>query len=122
MTIWLVATYLRSSRRRQARPNLAATSIAIKSDEGDPITNFDLKPELSARLAKLPGQVAVGNPNDDVTLVQFYDLNCPFCREAAADLDALVRADKSSNWCRANAVCPCSRLTARSSSLRRVRC
>ena len=27
----------------------------IKSDEGDPITNFDLRPELSARLAKLPG-------------------------------------------------------------------
>jgi protein-disulfide isomerase len=67
----------------------------IKSDEGDPITNFDLKPELLARLAKLPGQVAVGNLNGDVTLVQFYDLNCPFCREAAADIDALVRGDKN---------------------------
>src|SRR4029078_13344013 len=67
----------------------------IKSDEGDPITNFDLTPELSARLAKLPGQVAVGNPNGDVTLVQFYDLNCPFCREAAADGDALVGRDKT---------------------------
>src|SRR4029077_2978362 len=66
----------------------------IKSDEGDPITNFDLRPELSARLAKLPGQVAVGNPNGDVTLVQFYPLNCPFCREAASDVDALVRSDK----------------------------
>src|SRR5690242_17707760 len=66
----------------------------IKSDEGDPITNFDLTPQLSARLAKLPGQVTVGNPNGDVTLVQFYDLNCPFCREAAADIDALVRADQ----------------------------
>src|SRR6185437_5531506 len=67
---------------------------SIKSDEGDPITNFDLTPQLLARLAKLPGQVTVGNPNGDVTLVQFYDLNCPFCREAAADVDALVRADK----------------------------
>jgi len=67
----------------------------IKSDEGDPITNFDLKPELRARLAQLPGQVAVGNLNGDVTLVQFYDLNCPFCREAAADIDALVRGDKN---------------------------
>lgn len=67
----------------------------IKSDEGDAITNFDLKPELAARLAKLQGQVAVGNLNGDVTLVQFYDLNCPFCREAAADIDALVRGDKN---------------------------
>jgi protein-disulfide isomerase len=67
----------------------------IKSDEGDPITNFDLKPELAARLSQLPGQVAVGNLNGDVTLVQFYDLNCPFCREAAADIDVLVRGDKN---------------------------
>jgi protein-disulfide isomerase len=67
----------------------------IKSDEGDPITNFDLRPELAARLARLPGQIAVGNLKGDVALVQFYDLNCPFCREAAADIDALVRADKN---------------------------
>jgi protein-disulfide isomerase len=26
---------------------------------------------------------------------QFYDLNCPFCREAAADIDELVRTDKN---------------------------
>jgi protein-disulfide isomerase len=67
---------------------------ALKDDTGDPVTNFDLTPELSTRLAKLPAQVPVGNPQGDVTLLQFYDLNCPFCREAAADVDALVRADK----------------------------
>ena len=95
----------------------------IKSDEGDPITNFDLKPELSARLAKLPGQVAVGNPDGDVTVVQFYDLNCPFCREAAADVDALARADKNSNWCsRPMRFCRCNRRKARSLSLRPVNC
>jgi protein-disulfide isomerase len=64
----------------------------IRAD--DEITNFTLSPELSADLAKLPGQVPVGNLNGDVTLLQFYDLNCPFCREAAADVDALVKADK----------------------------
>lgn len=67
---------------------------AIKADDGEPMTNYDLGAELSARLAKLPGQVAVGNLQGDVTLLQFYDLNCPFCREAAADADALVRNDK----------------------------
>lgn len=67
---------------------------AINDDDGDPITNYDLSAELSGRLAKLPGAVAVGNLQGDVTLVQFYDLNCPFCREAAADVDALIRADK----------------------------
>lgn len=65
----------------------------IKADDGEAIANFALSKEISARLAKLPGQVVVGNPQGDVTLVQFYDLNCPYCREAAADVDALVRAD-----------------------------
>lgn len=67
---------------------------AINDDDGDPITNYDLGADLTAQLAKLPGTVAVGNLQGDVTLLQFYDLNCPFCREAAADVDALVRADK----------------------------
>jgi protein-disulfide isomerase len=66
----------------------------IKADDGDAIANFDLKPGFSARLDKLPGKVAVGNMNGDVTLMQFYDLNCPYCREAAADIDTLVRSDK----------------------------
>ncbi len=67
---------------------------ALKDDTGDPVTNFDLSAELSTRLAKLPAQVAVGNLHGDVTVLQFYDLNCPFCREAAADVDTLVRSDK----------------------------
>jgi len=91
--IWLVALVCVVATAAGAA-QFGPDQYPIKSDEGDPITNFDLKPELSARLAKLPGQVSVGNPNGDVTLVQFYDLNCPFCREAAADVDALVRADK----------------------------
>jgi protein-disulfide isomerase len=65
----------------------------IKTDDGDVVANFDLSPALSARLEKLPGEVAVGNLRGDVTLRQFYDLNCPYCRAAAADVDALVHAD-----------------------------
>jgi len=63
----------------------------IKTD--DVVANFDLNAPLLARLEKLPGEVAVGNLRGDVTLWQFYDLNCPYCRAAAADVDALVHAD-----------------------------
>jgi protein-disulfide isomerase len=66
---------------------------AIKDDDGDPVANFDLSADLLARLAKLPAQVPVGNLQGDVTLVQFYDLNCPYCRLAAADVDTLVKDD-----------------------------
>jgi protein-disulfide isomerase len=70
------------------------TQYPIKADDGTPIANFSLSADKQARLTKLPGQVPVGNLQGDVTLLQFYDLNCPYCREAAADVDALVRGDK----------------------------
>jgi protein-disulfide isomerase len=66
---------------------------AIKDDDGDTVANFDLSADLLARLAKLPAQVPVGNPQGDVTLLQFYDLNCPYCRLAAADVDTLLIDD-----------------------------
>jgi protein-disulfide isomerase len=64
----------------------------VASDGGD-IGNFDLSPEMLAKIGALAGQVPVGNPEGDVTVMQFYDLNCPFCREAAGDVDGLVRTD-----------------------------
>jgi len=70
-----------------------AGRYSIKTDDGDVVANFDLNAPLLARLEKLPGEVAVGNLRGDVTLWQFYDLNCPYCRAAAADVDALVHAD-----------------------------
>jgi protein-disulfide isomerase len=76
-----------------AAAQFGTSQYPIKADDGEAIANFALSKEMSARLAKLPGQVAAGNLQGDVTLVQFYDLNCPYCREAAADVDALVRAD-----------------------------
>lgn len=77
-----------------AAQQIGNAQYAIKDDDGDKIANFDLGPGLTERLAKLPAQVPVGNLQGDVTLLQFYDLNCPYCREAARDVDALVREDK----------------------------
>jgi protein-disulfide isomerase len=65
----------------------------IKADDGDAIGNFDLNTAALAKVDALPGQVPVGNLNGDVTVMQFYDLNCPYCRAAAHDIDAMVRAD-----------------------------
>ena len=52
----------------------------------------------------MPGLVDVGGPNADVTLYQFYDLNCPFCREAAEDVDTLLRGDEAAARVRALSV------------------
>ncbi len=67
----------------------------IRADDGEEITNFTLSAAQTAQLAGLQGTIPVGHLHGDVTIQQFYDLNCPFCREAAVDVDALVRADKN---------------------------
>jgi protein-disulfide isomerase len=93
MRVWTAVLALLISITAAAAAQFGSAQFALKDDDGDPIANFSLSADLSARLAKLPGQVAVGNLWGDVTLLQFYDLNCPYCREAAADVDALVRTD-----------------------------
>jgi len=92
-TLLLIIALLAGSATASAA-QFGPDQYPIRADDGEPITNFDLGADLSARASKLPGQVVVGNMQGDVTLLQFYDLNCPFCREAAADVDDLVRSDK----------------------------
>jgi len=40
-----------------------------------------------------PRQVTLGNPNGDVTMVEFFDYNCGFCRRALADMLDLMKGD-----------------------------
>ncbi|MGH2342016.1 DsbA family protein [Segnochrobactraceae bacterium EtOH-i3] len=42
-----------------------------------------------------PGQVVLGNPDGDVTLVEFFDYNCGYCRQASGDLARLIESDKN---------------------------
>lgn len=39
-----------------------------------------------------PGAVA-GNPQGDVTLVEFFDYRCPYCKQAYKDVDRLIADD-----------------------------
>lgn len=36
---------------------------------------------------------AAGNPAGDVTVVEFFDYNCPYCKRALGDLNALIESD-----------------------------
>jgi protein-disulfide isomerase len=40
-----------------------------------------------------PNQGIIGNPNGDVTIVEFFDYNCGFCQRAMADMNALLESD-----------------------------
>ena len=44
-------------------------------------------------LAQPPIMPAAGAKDADVTIVEFFDYNCPFCKETAPELQKLLRAD-----------------------------
>ena len=39
--------------------------------------------------------LSIGNPNGDVTLVEFFDYNCGYCKRAMGDMDAILKSDKN---------------------------
>lgn len=49
--------------------------------------------EDAAQIFDSPHQTVVGNPNGKITLVEFFDYNCPHCRNVVDDLDRLIKAD-----------------------------
>lgn len=49
--------------------------------------------ELKAQIFDSPNQVVMGNPNGDVTMVEFFDYNCGYCKRAHHDMLALLETD-----------------------------
>jgi protein-disulfide isomerase len=49
--------------------------------------------QTSDKLFNSAAQAVVGNPSGDVTLVEFFDYNCGYCKRALEDLGKLVDGD-----------------------------
>lgn len=63
----------------------------IVAEDGEIIANQSVPNELIVRIEQLKNIVVVGNPSGKVTLYEFYDLNCPYCRRASLDIDDLMQ-------------------------------
>jgi protein-disulfide isomerase len=75
----------------QSRRAANEAEFAVVGDDGQRLPNHTVR--LLGPIDRLPGVVVVGNPKGKQTLTEFYDLNCPFCRVAAADLGELLKQD-----------------------------
>lgn len=42
-----------------------------------------------------PNAPVLGNPDGDVTVVEFFDYNCPYCRRVKPEMEALLDADSN---------------------------
>lgn len=65
----------------------------IVGDDGERVANHLVPAELNSAIERLDGIIVVGNPQGRITLVEFYDLNCPYCRIAAVDIGDMVETD-----------------------------
>jgi protein-disulfide isomerase len=75
----------------QSRGAASQADYPVIGDDGQKLPNHTVR--LLGPIDRLPGVVVVGNPKGKAALIEFYDLNCPFCRLAAADLGELLKQD-----------------------------
>lgn len=64
----------------------------LVGDEGQDLPNHKVR--LLGPIDRLAGVVVVGNRAGKKTLTEFYDLNCPYCRLASADIADLIEHDR----------------------------
>jgi protein-disulfide isomerase len=84
----------------------AATCLALALFSGNAIAapsaaeqaaQADIAQRIAARwtlLANDPAAPVIGNPKGDVTIVEFFDYTCPYCKAVEPRLEALLKADR----------------------------
>lgn len=65
------------TKQLEAQRKAAEEAIALVADE----------------IFNNPADGVIGNPDGDVTVVEFFDYNCGFCKRAVVDMENLVRND-----------------------------
>ena len=68
--------------------------FALSSDDGRPIPNLRIPIELAEEIEELPGAVWGGPADASLKLVEFYDYNCPWCRSAYGQVNALLKSNR----------------------------
>jgi len=67
------------------------SQFPLIGDDGGVVPNHTVT--LPVPIEKMPGVVTAANPDGKTTLIEFYDLNCPFCRIASVDIEDMVSTD-----------------------------
>ena len=81
-----VAALLFMARDAQTKPEQL---FDIVTGDGDVVRNFRIGPGLSP--SGLPGVIMSGPAKADLTLYEFFDYGCPYCRTATQELDVLLQ-------------------------------
>ena len=68
-------------------------ALEAKQKEEQRIASLEVIKNAKDEIFNAAYDGVVGNPNGKVTIVEFYDYNCGFCKRAIDDMLALTKAD-----------------------------
>lgn len=71
----------------------AVTALQQEENRKQETAASDMIVELAPALIRNPADPVAGNPKGDVTIVEFYDVRCPYCRQMVGVMDELLRRD-----------------------------
>lgn len=71
----------------------AMVELERKQKDAEKAAQAAAMKDYAGALVNSPRNIVVGNPQGDVTLVEFFDYNCGYCKRAAADLREMIKAD-----------------------------
>jgi len=90
-----IITILRDALRHD--PSILREAvIALQSDDGEREKSAVKAALVAARDALVtPNDPVAGNPRGDVTIVEFFDVRCPYCRKLEPEMAAFLAADRN---------------------------
>jgi protein-disulfide isomerase len=77
-------------------PEIVIEAVAIlesRQAEAQAASQAEVLAQERDALERDPNAPVLGNPDGDVTVVEFFDYNCPYCRRAKPEIEALLTAD-----------------------------
>jgi protein-disulfide isomerase len=79
--------------RRQVLGGLATGAGILGAAPHAALAHDDDKVLTEALVLRDPEVPVIGNPNGDISIVEWYDYNCPYCRRIAPELRQVVEDD-----------------------------
>ncbi|MGH6859850.1 MAG: DsbA family protein [Phyllobacterium sp.] len=69
------------------------TALNTKQEAAQQEASTQVIGENKDKIFGSPMDAVFGNPKGDVTIVEFFDYNCGYCKKALPDMDALLKSD-----------------------------
>ncbi len=80
----------------QQHPEAVVDALKAAQQEAEAARAAQVQRAITAKRSELlhdPNSAVGGNPNGDLTLVEFFDYRCPYCKAIEPSLEALIKED-----------------------------